>query len=29
MPSLTNVILGDAFINTENYTVSSDEIVLV
>ena len=25
MPSLTNVILGGAFIITENYTVSSDE----
>ena len=29
MPSLTNVILGDAFINTENYTVSSDEMVFM
>ena len=29
MPSITNVILGDAFINPVNYTVSSDEIVFV
>ena len=28
MPSITNVILGDAFISTENYTVSSDEGVV-
>ena len=25
MPSVMNVILGDAFISTVNYTVSSDE----
>ena len=25
MPSIMNVILGDAFIITENYTVSSGE----
>ena len=25
MPSIMNVILGGAFITTENYTVSSDE----
>ena len=29
MPSLTNVILGDAFISTENYTVSSNEMVFM
>ena len=29
MPSITNVILGDAFISTENYTVSSDEMVIM
>ena len=29
MPSVMNVILGDAFISTENYTVSSDEAVFM
>ena len=29
MPSITNVILGDAFISTEGFTVSSDEIVFM
>ena len=29
MPSITNVILGDAFISTENYIVSSGEMVIM
>ena len=29
MPSIMNVILGDAFISTMNYTVSSDEMVIM
>ena len=29
MPSLTNVILGDAFINTVDYSVSSDEMMIM
>ena len=29
MPSITNVILGDAFISTEDFSVSSDEMVLM
>ena len=29
MPSIMNVILGDAFIISENYTVSSDEAVFM
>ena len=29
MPSVMNVILGDAFISTENYTVSSGEMMFM
>ena len=29
MPSITNVILGDAFISTVNYTVSSGEMMFM
>ena len=29
MPSIMNVILGDVFINTVNYTVSSGETVFM
>ena len=29
MPSLTNVILGDALICTEHYTILSDEVVII